>query len=66
MKIIKYFLFIKQINNSSKIINFNFFSIKIIKKCFILKYNNKFINNLYKNKIIKKQYKKNKKNEFFM
>ncbi|MGK2912694.1 MAG: hypothetical protein ACSLEI_00245 [Candidatus Carsonella ruddii] len=66
MKIIKYFLFIKKINNNSKIINFNIFSIKIIKKCFILNYNNKFINNLCKNKTIKKQYKKNKKNEFFM
>ncbi|MBY0585494.1 hypothetical protein K5B08_01230, partial [Candidatus Carsonella ruddii] len=51
MNIIKYFLFFKNLNISTKIINFNNYLIKCLKKNFINNYNKKnFLNNFYKNK----------------
>ncbi|UNB92123.1 hypothetical protein ACJEC8_01015 [Candidatus Carsonella ruddii] len=67
MNIIKYFLYIKKINNFSKIINFDIFLIKSLKKYLLYNYNKKnFFNNYYKNKKIIKKYKLIKKNEFFV
>ncbi|ATX33480.1 hypothetical protein CUN91_00750 [Candidatus Carsonella ruddii] len=67
MNIIKYFLYFKNLNNSSKIINFNNFNIKSLKKIFINNYNKKnLLKNFYKIKIYKKYNKKYKKNEFFV
>ncbi|AQU89472.1 hypothetical protein [Candidatus Carsonella ruddii] len=67
MNIIKYFLYFKNLNNSSKIINFDNFKIKFLKKTFLNKYNKKnFLINFYKIKIYKKNNKKYKKNEFFV
>ncbi|AFP83904.1 hypothetical protein [Candidatus Carsonella ruddii] len=67
MKIIKKYIFIKKINNNSKIINYNIFFYKFIKKFFLIKYDTKeFIFNINKIKKIFKKNKKINKNELFM
>ncbi|WP_433927757.1 hypothetical protein [Candidatus Carsonella ruddii] len=67
MNIIKYFLFFKNLNNSSKIINYNNFLIKTLKKNFLNFYNKRFfLKNFYKNKNYKKKTKIEKTNEFFI
>ncbi|WMC19913.1 MAG: hypothetical protein NVS86_00280 [Candidatus Carsonella ruddii] len=59
MKIIKNFIYFKNLNNNSKIINFNNFFLKSIKKIFLNKYDIKeYIFNFNK---IKKNNKKIKK-----
>ncbi|MGP4128116.1 MAG: hypothetical protein ACTXNS_00275 [Candidatus Carsonella ruddii] len=61
MKIIKNFIYFKNLNNNSKIINFNNFFLKSIKKIFLNKYDIKeYIFNINKIKINNKK-KKNKK-----
>ncbi|WMC20510.1 MAG: hypothetical protein PNH44_00285 [Candidatus Carsonella ruddii] len=67
MKIIKNFIYFKNLNNNSKIINFNNFFLKSIKKIFLNKYDIKeYIFNFNKIKINNKKNKKIKKNEFFV
>ncbi|WGS67106.1 hypothetical protein [Candidatus Carsonella ruddii] len=66
MKIIKNFIYFKNLNNNSKIINFNNFFLKSIKKIFLNKYDIKeYIFNINKIKINNKK-KKIKKNELFV
>ncbi|XZR52640.1 MAG: hypothetical protein ACM3Q7_00275 [Candidatus Carsonella ruddii] len=67
MKIIKKFIYFKNLNNNSKIINFNNFFLKSIKKNFLNKYDTKeYIFNFNKIKINNKKNKKIKKNELFV
>ncbi|WGS66720.1 MAG: hypothetical protein NU470_00285 [Candidatus Carsonella ruddii] len=67
MKIIKNFIYFKNLNNNSKIINFNNFFLKSIKKIFLNKYDIKeYIFNINKIKINNKKKKKIKKNELFV
>ncbi|WGS66914.1 hypothetical protein MEJ65_00285 [Candidatus Carsonella ruddii] len=58
MKIIKNFIYFKNLNNNSKIINFNNFFLKSIKKIFLNKYDIKeYIFNINKIKINNKKKK---------
>ncbi|WP_436069065.1 hypothetical protein [Candidatus Carsonella ruddii] len=67
MKIIKNFIYFKNLNNNSKIINFNFSLLKSVKKIFLNKYDVKeYIFNFNKIKNKKKYNKKIKKNELFV
>ncbi|XZR53051.1 MAG: hypothetical protein ACM3Q5_00285 [Candidatus Carsonella ruddii] len=67
MKIIKNFIYFKNLNNNSKIINFNNFFLKSIKKIFLNKYDIKdYIFNINKIKINNKKNKKIKKHELFV
>ncbi|WMC19315.1 MAG: hypothetical protein NVS84_00285 [Candidatus Carsonella ruddii] len=67
MKIIKNFIYFKNLNNNSKIINFNIFFLKSIKKTFLNNYDIKdYVFNINKIKINSKKKKKIKKNELFV